>query len=159
MNIRPVAAADADRIAEIYNHYIANTIVTFETEPLTAVQITGRITENTLPWLVADSDDGLLGYAYASKWKGRCAYRYSVESTIYMDPQFVGQGVGSQLYSQLIDGISACGMHVIIGGISLPNASSVRLHEKLGFRKTGHFAEVGFKFERWIDVGYWQLTL
>ena len=160
--IRRAAVNDGGAIADIYNHYIANTVVTFETEPVSAADMAARITETgavSLPWLVAESETGIIGYAYASTWKGRCAYRYSVESTIYLDPSHTGHGAGTRLYSALIEAIKALGMHAVIGGISLPNDGSVRLHEKLGFEKVGHFREVGHKQDRWVDVGYWQLML
>lgn len=162
VSIRPAAADDAGAIARIYNHYIRDTVATFETDPVTATEIAQRIagTENSgLPWLVAADAGAVLGYAYASRWKGRCAYRYSVESTIYLAPSETGRGIGRQLYAAALEAVRSSGMHVVIGGISLPNDASVRLHEALGFRKIGHFEEVGYKFDRWIDVGYWQLTL
>ena len=149
-------------MAGIYNHYIRETVVTFETDPVTADDMTLRIREaqsDALPWLIAEVDGHVAGYAYASKWKGRCAYRYSVESTVYLDPKYTGRGLGSLLYVALIDAIRELKMHAVIGGISLPNEASVALHEKLGFRKVGTFGEVGHKFDRWIDVGYWQLIL
>ncbi len=160
--IRPAAADDAQHIARIYNHYIANTVITFETESVDAGDMAERVAETLaipLPWLVAEADGKLLGYAYASKWKGRCAYRYAVESTIYLDPNAIGNGAGTRLYEALIEETRKLGMHAMIGGIALPNDASIRLHEKLGFEKIGHFREVGYKQERWVDVGYWQLML
>jgi phosphinothricin acetyltransferase len=112
-----------------------------------------------LPWLVAEVSGQIVGYAYASKWKGRCAYRFSVESTVYIDPACIGKGFGLRLYSALIDAIRALSMHAAIGGIALPNAQSVGLHERLGFKKVAHFEQVGYKQDRWVDVGYWQLML
>ncbi len=109
-----------------------------------------------LPWLVAQSRDGVIGFAYASAWKGRCAYRYSVESTVYLEPGAAGRGLGTALYSALLERLRELGCHAVIGGIALPNEPSVALHEKLGMRKVAHFAQVGFKFGRWVDVGYWQ---
>ncbi|MGH8166642.1 MAG: GNAT family N-acetyltransferase, partial [Woeseiaceae bacterium] len=97
--------------------------------------------------------------AYASRWHGRCAYRFSVESTVYLDPDRTGRGVGKRLYAALIDAIRDLSMRAVIGGIALPNEPSIRLHERLGFRKVAHFEQVGFKHDRWIDVGYWQLLL
>ena len=91
--------------------------------------------------------------------KGRCAYRYSAEVTVYLDAAVVGQGLGTQLYTALFDSLRRSGCHVAIGGIALPNAASVALHEKFAMQKVAHFGEVGFKFGRWVDVGYWQLTL
>jgi len=101
----------------------------------------------------------VLGYAYASKWKSRCAYRYAVESSIYLAPDATGRGLGTRLYVALIDALRAKSVHTIIGGIALPNPASVALSEKLGFRKIGQFEQVGWKFEKWIDVGYWELIL
>ena len=162
MDIRPAAPAHASAIATIYNHYIVSTTVTFETERVTAGDMQARIEETqsaSLPWLVAEERDRVLGYAYASKWKGRCAYRYSVESTVYLDAECIGRGIGKALYSTLIDDLRERGMHAVIGGVALPNAASIALHEALGFRKVAHFEQVGFKQDRWIDVGYWQLLL
>jgi len=101
----------------------------------------------------------LLGYCYASKWKGRCAYRYSVESTVYLSPDATGKGIGSKLYGTLLAELRQRQFHTVIGGIALPNPASVALHEKLGFEKVAQFRQVGNKFGRWIDVGYWQLLL
>ena len=160
--LRPAIAADADAIARIYNHYITDTIVTFEETPIDGAEMAARLAETAaagLPWLVADTGGVILGYAYASKWKGRCAYRHSVETTVYLDVAHTGCGIGTQLYTGLFDALAARSLHVAIGGIALPNAASVALHEKFGMRKVAHFAEVGFKFDRWIDVGYWQRTL
>jgi len=159
--IRQVTPADAAAIAEIYNHYVTQTAVTFEVELTSSAEMLVRIEETTssLPWLVFELEGSLIGYAFASPWKSRCAYRYSVESTIYFRPEATGQGCGTPLYRQLIKEVEQLGFHSMIGGIALPNPSSERLHEKLGFQKIAHFKEVGWKFERWIDVGYWQLLL
>ena len=112
-----------------------------------------------LPWLVAEQTDQVIGYAYASKWKERCAYRYSVESTVYLDPSFTGQGIGTKLYEALLAILQRNSIHIVIGGIALPNPASVALHERLGFNKVAHFKEVGYKFNRWVDVGYWEASL
>lgn len=160
--IRPATPSDADAIARIYNHYVLDTIVTFEEQPVSVQEMAERISEvaaAALPWLVAEEAGQVIGYAYASKWKGRCAYRYSVESTVYLEPNAAGKGHGTRLYEQLFALLRARGVHVVIGGIALPNAASIALHEKLGMRQAGLFSEVGFKFEKWIDVGYWQITL
>ncbi|HET6588329.1 MAG TPA: GNAT family N-acetyltransferase, partial [Oleiagrimonas sp.] len=94
-----------------------------------------------------------------SRWKSRCAYRHSVETSIYLDPERTGQGIGRHLYVALLDAVRALGMHAVIGGVALPNAASVALHEHLGFHKVAHFEQVGYKQGRWIDVAYWQLVL
>jgi len=160
--VRPASAADAAAVAEIYNHYVTQTIVTFEEEAVSAAEMVNRMQEvaaASLPWLVAERQGQVVGFAYASKWKGRCAYRFSVEVTVYIDREHGRQGIGSLLYGQLLPALSARGMHAAMGGIALPNAASVALHEKWGFEKVAHFKEVGFKFNRWIDVGYWQRVL
>lgn len=160
--IRTATAGDADAIARIYNHYVANTIITFEEQAVSSEEMAARIAEVAAaspPWLVAEQDGRVVGYAYASKWKGRCAYRFSAECTVYLDPDCVGRGYGTQLYESLFAALRERGMHAVIGGVALPNPASVALHEKLGMRKVAHFGEVGYKFERWIDVGYWQATL
>lgn len=160
--IRGATEGDADNLARIYNHYILNTCVTFETDPVDAADIAECIAATSaipLPWLVAESSGEMVGYAYTSEWQGRCAYRFSVESTIYLDVQHTGHGFGTKLYSALIDSVRATSLHSMIGGISLPNEGSIKLHERLGFKKIGHFEEVGYKQDRWVDVGYWQLML
>lgn len=162
MQIRPAGVRDAEAIARIYNHYVRDTVITFEVDDVDPESMARRIDETNaagLPWLVAEAGEGVAGYAYASTWKSRCAYRFSVESTIYLDPGQTGRGIGRPLYAALIDGIRDCSMRVAIGGIALPNPASIALHESLGFRKIGQFEQVGYKFDRWIDVGYWQLTL
>jgi L-amino acid N-acyltransferase YncA len=112
-----------------------------------------------LPWLVADADGAIAGYAYASVWRARSAYRYSVETTIYLDPSATGAGLGSMLYADLLARLLELGMHTAMAVIALPNAASVALHEKFGYRAAGRIAEVGRKQDRWIDVGYWQRML
>lgn len=160
--IRPVTTADSEAITRIYNHYVLNTIITFEEQPIAATEMMGRIQEifgAGLPWLVLETAEGVTGYAYAGRWKTRSAYRLSVESTIYLDPVVTGSGHGLALYSKLISELRDIALHTVIGGIALPNLASVALHEKLGFRKVAHFEQTGWKFEKWIDVGYWQLLL
>jgi phosphinothricin acetyltransferase len=160
--IRDAAAQDAISIADIYNHYVATAIVTFEEEPVTSAEIVRRIAEvrsTSLPWLVAEHGGRVTGYAYATPWKNRAAYRFAVEITVYVAPGHVGRGIGSKLYECLLPMLRARGIHAGIGTVALPNEASVKLVEKFGFRKSGEFHEIGFKFGRWIDVGYWQLTL
>jgi L-amino acid N-acyltransferase YncA len=160
--IRVATAADAESVAGIYNYYINDTVVTFEEEAVSSAEMARRIDEVTsasLPWLVAELSDRILGYAYASKWKGRCGYRFASEISVYLAQDQLGLGLGSRLYSTLFPLLRDRGMHAVIGGIALPNMASVALHEKFGLNKVAHFKEVGFKFGRWIDVGYWQRTL
>ena len=160
--IRPATTADAEAVSRIYNHYVSDTVVTFEEEPLSAATIDGRMQEVAaagLPWLVAEQDGRVAGYAYASPWRSRSAYRFSAEVTVYLDPARLRRGLGSRLYDALFPLLQRRGLHALMGVISLPNQASVALHERFGMQKIGHLAEVGFKFDRWIDVGYWQRLL
>ena len=159
--IRDCTLADAEQICEIYNHYVRETVVTFEEAPVDEVEMARRISEITsrLPWLVCETDGVIVGYAYASSWKVRAAYRHAVESSIYLAPSATGRGLGTQLYKKLIADLRQRGLHCVIGGAALPNPASVLLHERLGFEKVAQFRQVGFKFERWVDVAYWELIL
>lgn len=165
--IRPASQADAANIVNIYNHYISNTVVTFEEVPLAPLDMAGRIEgvlSASLPWLVAEttSDNGrtcMVGYAYATPWKSRSAYRYSVESSVYLAPGDEGKGYGTALYHALLAQLKQSKVHSVMGGIALPNAASVALHERVGFGKVAHLQEVGYKSGQWLDVGYWQILL
>ncbi|MBB5327936.1 arsinothricin resistance N-acetyltransferase ArsN1 family B [Tunturiibacter gelidoferens] len=159
--IRYAKTDDAALVCEIYNHYVLGTTINFEEEPVSTAEMAQRIAETlqSLPWLVYEQDKSLRGFCYASKWKGRCAYRHSVESTVYVRNDSVERGIGSDLYCVLLDELRQRKFHTVIGGIALPNDASVMLHEKLGFEKVAQFREVGNKFDHWTDVGYWQLLL
>jgi L-amino acid N-acyltransferase YncA len=160
--VRPATAADAEAVAGIYNHYVAHTIVTFEEEAVAAAEMARRMEDvraDALPWLVAERDGAIVGYAYATKWRVRRAYRFSAEVTVYLAPGEGGRGAGSRLYTHLLAELGARKIHAVMGGIALPNDASIALHEKFGFRKVAHFEQTGFKFDRWIDVGYWELIL
>ncbi|MFZ4664882.1 MAG: GNAT family N-acetyltransferase [Prochlorotrichaceae cyanobacterium] len=162
--LREVQATDAPGICHIYNPYILQTEITFEEEPLKETDINDRIQtiqRSGLPWLVTieEHTGQLQGYAYASTWKARSAYRYTVETSIYLDPAWQGRGLGQALYQALMQQLKAQGIHSVIGILALPNPASIRLHEKLGFQPVGKIQDAGFKFNRWIDVGYWQLML
>ena len=159
--IRPATPDDASAIVEIYNHYVATTVISFEERPVTPDEMAGRIRDvmATLPWLVCESEGTVLGYAYATKWRVRSAYRYSAETSVYVAPGQGGKGIGSALYTTLLEELRAREIHMAIGGIAQPNPASVALHERLGFEKVAHFKQVGRKFDRWIDMGYWELQL
>jgi phosphinothricin acetyltransferase len=158
---RACGAADAATIAEIYNHHVRDTVVTFEETPVSADEMARRIADvgAHFPWLVWDDRGAVVGWAYATAWKARSAYRFSVETTVYVAASHQGRGIGAALYGALLDELRARDVHSAVGGIALPNPASVALHEKLGFRKVAHFTEVGRKLDRWVDVGYWQLIL
>ncbi len=159
---RAIRSGDEVAVAAIYNYYIEHTVITFETSPISASDMGARILDITgrgYPFLVCEGDGGVAGYAYLNRWNSRCAYVSSVESTIYLDSSLTGRGIGRRLYTTLVDAARDAGSHALIAGIALPNAASVALHERLGFQKVAHFREVGFKHDRWIDVGYWELLL
>ena len=161
-SIRAATAADADAICAIYNHYITQTTISFEEEAVTPAEMAQRIADVAaarLPWLVLCEGDTLIGYAYATKWRVRQAYRFSVETSVYLDRHQTGKGAGSMLYEALLAELRQRELHLAIAGIAQPNEASVRLHERLGFKKVAHIGEVGRKFGNWIDVGYWQLQL
>ena len=158
---RDCVPRDAPAICAIYNPYVAQATVTFEEVAVSTRQMKRRIVEVTrrLPWIVCEHNGAVLGYAYATAWKPRSAYRHSVETTIYLDRNLTGRGIGTELYRTLLARLSELDVHCVVGGIALPNAASVALHEKLGFVKVAQFRQIGLKFGQWIDVGYWQLTL
>ena len=159
--IRTATSADAGTIASIYNAYIAHSIATFEVDPVSASEMEDRIrvVQNRYPWLVTVKNNIVIGYAYATTWKARAAYDRTVETTIYIHPDHLHQGVGLPLYQELLRQLVIQGCHAAIGGIALPNPGSVQLHERLGFEKVAQFREVGYKFGQWVDVGYWEIIL
>ena len=159
--IRNASVSDAKQICDIYNHYVINSTVTFEEKPIPAKEMSDRIEklQSKFPWLVYEKENEVLGYAYATEWRSRIAYRYSAETTVYLKQDMHSKGIGSLLCKALIEAIRPLSIHTLIAGIALPNDSSTALHEKLGFEKVAHFKEVGFKMNQWVDVGYWQLIL
>ena len=160
--IRAAVARDAEAICAIYNPHIRDTIVSFEEIEVPVREMAERIASVTqsFPWLVAEQNGATVGYAYAGFFSDRSAYRHSVFSTIYVHEKAQRKGIGTTLYSALLERLRvAPHVHAVLGGIALPNAASVALHEKCGFKKVAHLSEVGFKFGRWIDVGYWQIVL
>lgn len=162
LDIRPADARDAGDIAALYNRFVADSIATFELDPVPESEMRIRIADvqaRGLPWLLARHGDALCGYAYAGAWRARAGYRQTVESSIYLAPEAIGRGFGRRLYTTLIERLRDCDVHTVIGGIALPNAASVALHERMGFVQVAHFREVGIKFGQRIDVGYWQRWL
>jgi L-amino acid N-acyltransferase YncA len=161
VTIRSGTAVDAAAICEIYNGYVRDTVITFEEASIPAAEMARRIEDVTarFPWLVAEEQGAIVGYAYATLWRVRSAYRFSVETTVYVAPVQHGRGVGSALYRELLAGLRKLNVHCAVGAIALPNDASVALHEKLGFKKVGQLAEIGYKLGRWVDVGYWELIL
>jgi phosphinothricin acetyltransferase len=156
--IRSATPSDAEAICNIYNYYVLNTHNNFEEEAVSVPEMEDRI-RTVLEkhfWLVFESEGKIAGYAYAGAWKSRCSYRYSVETTVYVAQGHLGKGIGSKLYDALLAKLHDTDVHAVIGGIALPNEESIALHEKFGFEKIAQFREVGYKFNKWIDVGYWE---
>ena len=159
--IRPVKSNDAMAICSIYNYYIKETVISFEETPISIKEMESRIRDisTTYPWLVWEEEGKLIGYAYVNKWKERSAYGFSVEDSIYLKQGYEHKGIGRKLLTRILDEVKKTNIHAVIAGITLPNEQSVLLHEKLGFKKVAQFDEVGFKCDRWLDVGYWELIL
>lgn len=161
--IRLATAADAAAIAAIYAPFCAaESHVSFETTPPTEAEMAGRIAQITRhhPWLVAEAPDGrLAGYVYASPHRERAAYRWSVDVTAYLHPDFRRQGLGRQLYHALFALLRAQGYYRAHAGIAEPNPASTALHRALGFTLVGTYREVGFKAGAWRDVSWYQLAL
>lgn len=161
--IREATPHDAAAICDIYNPYIEYTTISFEEQPVSVTEMAERIAGTQaqgLPWLVAEAEDGeLFGYAYASRWRARPAYRHSVEASIYLRQATVGQGLGKLLYRERLQRLTDLGLRTVIGGVAQPNPASNALHRALGFKQVASFEQVGRKFGRWLDVAYWQLAL
>ncbi len=159
--VRLAAELDFDAIAAITNHYIRTTAVHFGYEDVTAAELRDlwRMHVELYPWLVVEVDRTIAGYAKAGPFRARDAYRNITETGIYLRPDHRGRGFGRPLYERLLDVLRAQGFHAVVGGIALPNDVSVKLHERLGFAAAGIVREAGYKFERWHDVGFWQLML
>lgn len=159
--VRTATPADTQAICDIYNHFVLHSVVTFEEIPVTPAEMQQRITDVQAKyhWLVWEEGGAVIGYAYAGQWKVRAAYRHTVEASVYLLPGHTGKGIGKKLYGALTEQLREKNIHAVIGGVALPNDASIRLHESMGFRKIGQFMEVGWKFNRWVDVGYWELIL
>ncbi|MEQ1772415.1 MAG: arsinothricin resistance N-acetyltransferase ArsN1 family B [Burkholderiales bacterium] len=159
--LRSAKDRDAADICAIYNPYVLDTVITFEQTPVSESEMAKRIRDYTAlyPWLVAEVDGKVVAYVYATLWRTRAAYDHTLESTIYMDKAYAGRGIAKQLYLELLRELRARNVHAVVGCIALPNEASIAIHEKCGFVKVAHFPQVGRKFERWVDVGFWQATL
>lgn len=160
-SIRKAVPSDLHEILIIYNYYVKNTIITFDLEQITIESFSDLMLPvlDVFPFYVACERNEIIGYAYLATWKKRKAYDFTVESSVYLKPGYEGRGLGKLLYKQLFNDGKDMGIHSIIAGISLPNESSIKFHEYFGFEFIGAFKEVGYKFDMWIDVGYWQLIL
>ena len=162
MRIRHAAAArDAAGCAAIYAPFVTETAVSLEERVPTAADFAARIhlIEQTHPWLVAEHEDRVAGFAYGCSHRERAGYRWAAEVTVYVDSAFQRQGIGRALYGALLELLSKQGLWIACAGIGLPNEASVSLHESLGFVLVGVYRNIGYKLGRWWDVGWWQLSL
>ena len=160
--IRLATPADAAGMAELYRPYVEDSRISFEDQAPDAAEMARRVTGNQPgfhPWLVAEEDGRILGFASSSPFRTRRAYRWSVETGIYLATGVGGRGLGKRLLSALSDLLGRQGYVAAIGAIALPNEPSVRLHEALGFVAAGTYRGTGYKMGEWIDVGLWQKDL
>lgn len=159
---RPFAWSDIPAIAAIYRPYVEDTVITFETEPPTETEMAerfGKLVALGHPLIIAELDGRTVGYAYASFYRPRAAYRFTCEDSIYLAQDVVGQGIGGRLLEELMRQSLAYGFKQMIAVITAERANSVRLHEKAGFRHVGRYDAVGYKFDRWLDIVHMQKAL
>ena len=162
--IRDAVAADLPTIRAIYNHYVLNSVVTFDEQPVTLRALRARFSAAKklgMPYIVAVSPSGqILGYAYVYPWKAKAAYRFTVENSIYLGPASTGKGLGNALLGSLIEKSKEAGLKEIIAVIADKGAeASIALHKRYGFTEGGHMGKVGFKFDRWIGTVLMQKSL
>jgi L-amino acid N-acyltransferase YncA len=159
--IRLAAEDDAEQVLAIYAPFCLNTPVSFETEPPTPAEMRRRIEKMSasFPWLVYEQEGRILGYAYASPHRERAAYRWSADVSAYISEGFRRKGLGRALYTSLLELLRLQGYYNALAGITVPNPSSVGLHESVGFRPLGIYTGIGYKCGAWHDVGWWQLAL
>ncbi|HVS99722.1 MAG TPA: GNAT family N-acetyltransferase [Solirubrobacterales bacterium] len=162
MTIRPAdPERDAASCAAIYAPSVESTPISFELVPPDAAELARRIARYaaTHQFLVAELEGEVVGYAYACPWAERAAYRWAVESSVYVDSRHQGEGIGRALYTELFERLRAQGFRIAVAGITLPNPASIGLHESMGFEPVGALRDIGWKAGAWYDVGYWQLRL
>ncbi|MDR0371884.1 MAG: GNAT family N-acetyltransferase [Prevotellaceae bacterium] len=160
--IRNITVNDAGQIADIYNYYVAHTIITFEEKKLTVAETEKRMTEirgKGFPYIVYEENERILGFACLNNFRSRAAYDITLETSIYLDKNETGKGIGTILYTGLIERAGEMNIHSLVGVISLPNEKSRELHRKFDFKFIGNLRESGMKFGRLIDVEFWQLIL
>ncbi|MGH3445184.1 MAG: GNAT family N-acetyltransferase [Nocardioidaceae bacterium] len=162
VTIRPAVENDLADIATIYNHEVANSTATFDLDPPDLdywhEKLAGNHPGDHL--LVAvDGDDDVVGYAYSWSYRPRPAYNLTRETSIYLDPSVRGQGVARQLYPALLTTMTESGVHTAVALVALPNPASEALHKACGFEQVGTMREVGYKFDEWIDVAWYQKFL
>jgi L-amino acid N-acyltransferase YncA len=156
-----ISERDAGACAAIYAPYVRDTVISLEERPPTPEELAGRIETitKTHPWLVAQDEDEVIGYAYAARHRERAAYRWAADVALYVAPARHRRGAGRALYETLFDLLAQQGFRIACAGITLPNEASVGLHEALGFEPVGVYRRIGWKLGAWRDVGWWQLEL
>jgi phosphinothricin acetyltransferase len=159
--IRKYQIKDLRAIVDILNYYVNNDACIFQMEPYALAEIENKFNSilPTYPIFVAELAGQVMGFAYGSQWRDKPAYAKSVETTIYVHPDYKHTGIGEPLYKKLIDTLTQLDFHLLVAGMTMPNKGSQRLHEKLGFEYVGSFKDAGMKFGRWHDVGFWQKIL
>lgn len=162
VTFRPFAWSDVPAITQIYRPYVDDTVITFETEPPGETEMAerfGKLVSLGHPLIIAEEAGEVIGYAYASFYRPRAAYRFTCEDSIYLRQDAVGQGIGGRLLDELMAQCRAAGFKQMIAVITAERANSVRLHEKAGFRHVGRYESVGYKFDRWLDIVHLQKAL
>ena len=159
--IRTFQIKDTQQLLDIYNYYVINSVATFDDKALSIETFSEKITDinNNYPFIVFEEYNKILGYAYGSKFRPKPAYNKTAESTVYVKQGEHGNQIGTLLYKELLTLLKKENYHVILGVLTLPNEASVKLHEKFGFKQVADLKQVGFKFGKWQDVGFWQLNL
>jgi L-amino acid N-acyltransferase YncA len=160
--MRTYRPGDIPAVTRIYGHYVRETVITFETEEPDEAEMADRfaaIAGKGHPLLIGEMDGEVIGYAYASTYRPREAYRFTCEDSIYLAPSAVGHGIGSKMLARLIDESSRAGLKQMLAVITAERENSVRLHAKHGFRMIGRYEALGFKFDRWLDIVHMQRAL
>lgn len=159
MLIRPACAQDAPAVSDIYAHYARATAITFAESAPTPEEYAARIADRRYPFLIAQDESGVAGFAYADEFRTKAAYRWDVEATIYLRPDCQGRGAGTLLMNALLDALTRQGYLNVYSCITVPNEASVRLHRRCGFTALGEFPATGYKLGRWHSVVWMQRVL
>ncbi len=162
VRFRPFVWSDIPAITAIYRHYVDDTVITFETEPPGEAEMAerfGKLLTLRHPLIVVEQAGQVVGYAYASFYRPRAAYRFTCEDSIYLSKDVVGRGIGGRLLDRLLEDSRAAGFRQMIAVITAERANSVRLHERAGFQHVGRYEAVGYKFDRWLDIVHLQKAL
>lgn len=159
--LRHFTKDDIAALLDIYNYYVTNTVATFDIKPLKLQTFEKKLNDinSKYPFLIFEEEKQILGFAYASKFRPKPAYKFTVEATVYVKHTAHGKHIGSQLYKALIHELKQTDTHTILGVLTLPNEASIKLHQKFGFEEVAHLKELGYKFGAWHNVAIYQLRL